>query len=234
MAFDTTHWSLIVAARGDDSASRLALSTLCEQYWYPIYAYVRRQGVPADDARDVTQGFFALILDRRDVARVDQSRGRFRAFLLASLQHYLANQRAHERAAKRGGGVPLLPLEFGAAEQRFRREPIDPLTPEHLYTRQWARTVLDRVLSDLRAEWSSAGKRELFEALKHTLIGAPSASSYATLASTLGVSEGAVKITAHRLRRQYRDRLRAHVAETVADPAEVDDELRALARALTP
>lgn len=222
-----------MAAGGDDSsAARAALATLCETYWYPLYAYVRRRGVNADDGRDLTQGFLTSLLERRDFQRLRQDRGRFRAFLLAAFQHFLANDGARRRTQKRGGGVTLLPLTFDDAEGRYRVEPAEPATPETLYERRWALTVIERVLASLRQEWDAAARAAEFDALKACLLGQAPAGGYAALAGTLGTTEGAVKAAVYRLRRKFQERLRRDIAETVADTADVDDEIRYLVRAL--
>ena len=233
MSFETTRWSLVVAAGGDDSsAARAALATLCEAYWYPLYAYVRRRGIDADDARDLTQGFLTSLLERRDFEHLRPERGRFRAFLLASLQHFLANDAARRRTQKRGGGIILLPLAFDEAEGRYRIEPADPTTPETLYERRWALTVIDRVLAHLRQEWEADGRAAEFDELKACLLQSAPAGGYAAIAARLGTSEGAVKTAVHRLRRKFQAALREDIAETVSDPADVDDEIRYLVRAL--
>ena len=233
MSFETTRWSVVVAAGGDDSsAARAALATLCETYWYPLYAYVRRRGTSPDDARDLTQGFLASLLERRDFEHLHQERGRFRAFLLASLQHFVANEAARHRAQKRGGDITFLPLAFDDAEGRYRIEPEDSVTPETLYERRWALTVIDRVLADLRREWHAAGDEAEFDELKACLLGVNPAGGYAAIAVRLGSSEGAVKTAVHRLRRSFQAALRKDIAETVSDPADVDDEIKYLVRAL--
>jgi RNA polymerase sigma-70 factor (ECF subfamily) len=233
VSFETTRWSVVVAAGGEDSsAARAALATLCDTYWYPLYAYVRRRGTSADDARDLTQGFLASLLERRDFEHVRQERGRFRAFLLASLQHYLSNDVAHRRALKRGGGITFLPLAFDEAEGRYRIEPEESTTPETLYERRWALTVIERVLSQLRREWEAAGRETEFDELKSCLLGVNPSGGYAAIAARLGTSEGAVKTAVHRLRRRFQGDLRTHIAETVSDPDDVDDEIRFLVRAL--
>ena len=233
MSFETTRWSVVVAAGGDDSsAARAALSTLCETYWYPLYAYVRRRGTSPDDARDLTQGFLASLLERRDFEHLHQERGRFRAFLLASLQHFVANEAARRRAQKRGGDITFLPLAFDDAEGRYRVEPEDSVTPETLYERRWALTVIDRVLADLRREWEAAGHAAEFDELKACLLGVNPSGGYAAIAARLATSEGAVKTAVHRLRRKFQAALRKDIAETVSDPADVDDEIKYLVRAL--
>jgi DNA-directed RNA polymerase specialized sigma24 family protein len=231
--FETTQWSLVVAAgSGDSSAARAALATLCETYWYPLYAYVRRRGTSADDARDLTQAFLTSLLERRDFEHLRQERGRFRAFLLASLQHFLANDAARRRTQKRGGDITFVPLAFDEAEGRYRIEPAEAGTPETLYERRWALTVIDRVLAEMRREWKADGRVSEFDELKSCLLGVNPAGGYAAIAARLGSSEGAVKTAIHRLRRTFQTRLRKDIAETVSDPEDVDDEIRYLVRAL--
>ena len=237
MPFETTQWSLVIAAGGDDSsAARAALGTLCDTYWYPIYAFIRRRGHDAEDARDLTQGLFASLITRRSFEDLSPDRGRFRSFLLAAARHFLANDAARRRAEKRGGGAVAVPLDLtglDAAETRYQREPADDTTPETLFERRWALTVVDGVLADLRAEWTAAGRTAEFDALKACLLGDGPAGGYAATAASLGSSEGAIKVAVHRLRRAFRDRLRQRIAATVASPAELDDELRYLIRSLS-
>jgi RNA polymerase sigma factor (sigma-70 family) len=231
--FETTRWSLVVAAGGDNSsAARDALAALCEAYWYPLYAYVRRRGVDVDDARDLTQGFLTSLLERRDFEALRPDRGRFRAFLLASLKHFLANDAARRSTLKRGGGTVLVPLAFDDAEARYRVEPVEPATPETLYERRWALTIIDRVLAQLRREWEADGRAAEFDELKASLLQSAPAGGYAAVAERLGTTEGAVKVAVHRLRRKFQRRLREHIAETVSDPADIDGEIRYLVRAL--
>ncbi len=233
MPFETTQWSLVLAAGGDDSAAaRHALEALCDIYWYPLYAYVRRRGRTPDAARDLTQGFFASLLERRDFEGLHQERGRFRAFLLASLKHFLANETTRALAQKRGGGLTPLSLEFDTAEQRYHVEPVDPRTPETLYERRWALTVIDRVLAALRDEWAAEGREAEFDALKESLLGQMPRGGYAALIAPLGRSEGAIKVAVHRLRRRFQEQLRQQISHTVADPADVEEEIRYLIRAL--
>jgi RNA polymerase sigma-70 factor (ECF subfamily) len=233
VSFETTRWSLVVAAgSGDSPAARAALATLCETYWYPLYAYIRRRGTSPDNARDLTQGFLASLLERRDFEHVSQERGRFRAFLLASLQHFLANDAARRRTLKRGGHVMFLPLAFDAAEGRYRIEPAESTTPETLYERRWALTVIHRVLNELRREWETDGREAEFDELKSCLLGVNPAGGYAAIAARLETSEGAVKTAVHRLRRRFQSALRKDIAETVSDSGDVDDEIRYLMRAL--
>lgn len=231
--FATTRWSLVLAAGGRATAqSRLALAALCETYWQPLYAYVRRRGFTAHEAQDLTQDFFTRLLEKDVVERADRQRGRFRSFLLGSLNHFLANHRRRQRTLKRGGNAPRLSLDFSAGERHVQIEPMHELTPERVYERRWALTLLDRVLAALRQEYAAAGKGTLFDELQGHLDGGGDAGAYHEIASRLGMSEGAVKVAAHRLRRRFRDRLRAEVAQTVDNPAEVEDELRALLRAV--
>ncbi len=224
---------MIAAARGPDSeAARAALSTLCEAYWYPLYAFIRRWGADPDAARDLTQAFFMSLLERGDIEQVRPERGRFRTFLLASAKHFLLNEAARSRAAKRGGGVAPLPLAFDEAEGRYQFEPADVTTPETLYERRWALTVVERVIAAVQAKWQRAGRAAEFDVLKASLLGEGPPGGYAAAAHTLGSTEGAVKVAAHRLRKAFRAELRRAIAETVSDPADVDEELKYLERAL--
>ncbi len=227
--FETTRWTLVVAAGGPvTEQSREALARLCEIYWYPLYAYVRRRGHAPDDAQDLTQDFFARLIERNVVAEADPARGRFRSFLLASLKHFLANEHDRATALKRGGGRPLLSLEFETAESRYRLEPRDLETPDKVFERGWSAALLARVMSRLAGEQEEAGKRDLFERLRPVLAEGTAESSYAEIAAACGMSEGAVKVAVHRLRRRFGELLRDEIAETVADPAEVDEEIRYL------
>jgi RNA polymerase sigma factor (sigma-70 family) len=229
--FESTQWSVVLAAAGDRTgASREALEALCERYWYPVYAFVRRRGHAADEAEDLTQAFFAKLIEKHYVRDADPARGKFRAFLLTAVTHFLANERDREAALKRGGGRMIVSLDGEAAEGRFRAEPADPLTPERVFERRWALTTLERALARLRAEHERAGAADRFERLKGCLTG--EAASHGELAAALGMTEGAVKVAVHRLRRRYRELLRAEIAETLVDPATVDDELRELLAAL--
>ncbi|MDB5310080.1 MAG: polymerase sigma factor [Gemmataceae bacterium] len=230
--FATTRWSLIAAAK-DPAAptAREALADLCRAYWYPVYAYVRRRGADHHKAQDLTQGFFARLLETNDLAAADQTRGRFRSFLLTACRHFLANQHDHETARKRGGGRSHVPLDFTAADGRYSREPADGEDPDHLFDRRWALDLLDRALAELRGEYAGSGRAKLFDALKECLAGGAE-TRYADLADQLGMTEGAVKVAVHRLRQRYRDRLRAVIADTVASPDDVDGEIRDLFAAL--
>lgn len=232
--FATTHWSLVVAARDRASPEAPdALAALCRAYWYPLYAFIRRRGHDADEAQDLTQEFFARLLEKDFLQDVDRERGKFRSFLLAACQHFLCNERDRARAGKRGGGRPVLPLDFPDAEGRYGREPAHQLTPEKLFERRWALTLLERVLARLREESEAAGKVALFERLKGSLVGDPAAGSYAAAAADLGSTEAAVKMAVHRLRRRYRALLEDEIAVTVG-PGQVEEEVRALFAALGP
>ena len=230
--FRTTHWSVVLlSAQTQVPGSRTALADLCQLYWYPLYAFVRRRGYSASDAQDLTQEFFTRLLEKGWLEGVDQERGRFRSFLLAATKHFLSNERDRAAAQKRGGGKKLLPLDSGEAESRYALEPVDPITAERIFDRRWALTLLDQVLSRLRREFTASGKEELFNELKQTLTG--DASSYAQIGERLGMTEGAVKVAAHRLRGRYRDLIRQEVAQTVQSPENVEDELRDLMAALS-
>jgi len=227
--FATTQWSLVVAAAGHESAeARGALETLCLLYWYPLYAFVRRQGHAAAQAEDLTQGFFAMLLERGDLAKASPERGRFRSFLLTALKHFLLNEQERERALKRGGGRVLLSLDFSAAEGRLARDPAAGDRPEDVFERQWALTLLDRVQQLLREEYTAAGKEPLIVRLQGMLAGDGLEGSYAEAARDLGMTEGAVKTAVFRLRKRFGERLREEISRTVADPGEIDDEIREL------
>jgi len=229
--FPTTRWTLVVAA-GDPhrTEARSALTALCESYWYPLYAYLRRRGYPADQAQDLTQEFFLRMLEGRSLDRADPEKGRFRGFLLTSLKFFVADEEDRNRAQKRGGGA-LLPLEFSWGEDRYQREPAHDETPERIFERRWALTVVDRVVEKLRDEFVRHGRPEHFERLKVFLLGQSDA-PYAELAREMNTSEGALKVAVHRLRKRYRELFRQEIADTVADPAEVEPEIRYLAGVL--
>jgi DNA-directed RNA polymerase specialized sigma24 family protein len=232
--FAPTRWTMVMAAAGggEEGQAREALERLCATYWYPLYAFVRRQGYGAHDAQDLTQGFFARLLEKKDLAAVDRAKGKFRSFLLAAIQHYLANEWDRTQAQKRGGGVALLSIDDAEAERRYHDEPAEQMTAEQLFDRRWALTLLDRVLARLGDEMRSEGKAEHFEALKFCLTGERGA-AYGEMAGRLGTSGGALKVAVHRLRDRYRALLRAEIAETVGSDGDVDDELRQLFSALS-
>lgn len=227
--FVTTQWSVVLAAsRSDTTKAQAALEKLCLAYWYPLYAYVRRRGHPAPDAQDLTQAFFARLLERHWVSAADRERGRFRTFLLTAMSRFLADEWDKTRAQKRGGGVRHVPIQLDAAETRYGHEPADPCTPEQVYERRWALTLLDTVLQRLRAEYEDAGRGELFAGLNSSLVGGRESQPYAELATKLDMNEGAVKVAVHRLRKRYRKLLRAEIAETMTATEDVDQELRHL------
>jgi len=233
--FPTTCWGRILQA-GDPASpeSRAALEGLCRDYWYPLYGFVRRKGHDPETAQDLVQGLFTDLLERGDLRALEPQRGRFRSYLMACCTHYMANTLGRERAAKRGGGRFCISLDAMNAETRFGGEPAHDLTAERLFDRRWALTLLDHVLGGLDAEMAHSDKRPLYDRLRPSLLGHEDAPSYKTIALELGLTEGAVKTAAHRLRARYRQRLRDEIARTVADPAEIDDEIRALLDALAP
>jgi RNA polymerase sigma-70 factor (ECF subfamily) len=227
--FTTTRWSLIVrAAKADDPESDAALATLCQAYWYPVYAYVRRRVSDVHQAQDLTQSFFARLLEQGTIARADPDRGRFRAFLLTACKRFLVNEWEQAHTAKRGGGKRLLSLDFDLGESKYAVEAVDTLTPERVYEQQWAITLLARVLDQLQAECAARGKQAQFERLKGFLSGSGRTKDAAMAAAELGMTEAAVKVAAHRLRSRYRELLRAEIAQTLEDPGCVDDEIRNL------
>jgi RNA polymerase sigma factor (sigma-70 family) len=213
---------VLKAASSDTSDARQALAKLCQTYWYPLYAYVRRRNYSPPDAEDLTQEFFARFLQHRWVDDADREKGRFRTFLLSAMNHFLANEWNKARAQKRGGGATLLPLEFGTAETRYSREPADSVTPEQVFERRWALALLETVVHRLQAEYEQDGKTELFAALNPCLVGDRTAQPYEELARKLGVNEGTIKSAVYRLRQRYRQLLRDEIAQTVAGPDEVD------------
>jgi RNA polymerase sigma factor (sigma-70 family) len=226
--FATTHWSVVLAAgRADSPQAQRSLEQLCQTYWLPLYSYVRRRGYAEADAQDLTQGFFEWLLQRNWLGRADQQRGRFRSFLLTSLNGYLANEWDKARAQKRGGGRTIS-LPFNAADTHCGWEPADNVTPEQSFEWRWALTLLDHVMSRLCAEYARQDKAQLFEQLKPCLLGDRSAQPYALLASQLGITEGSVKVAVHRLRQSYRQLLREEIAHTVARPEEIEEEMRHL------
>ena len=231
--FATTHWSVVIAAgEGSSPESETALATLCETYWYPLYAYVRRRGHTAEDAQDLTQAFFAVLLEKEYVRAADRERGRFRSFLLTALKRFLSKERDKARAQKRGGGRITISLDMQSGESRYAQEPSHEWTPERVYERRWALTLLDQTMARLRRRYVDTGKAEVFDGLKAFLSGEGDAPAYGEVAEEMGMTEGAVKVAVHRLRQRYRDALRSEIAQTVADPAEVDDELDHLLEAI--
>ncbi len=231
--FATTHWSVVMAAGRPKSASyRQALETLCQTYWFPLYAYLRRQGYDSHQAEDYTQAFFAGMLARGGLRLADPKRGKFRSFLLVSLKHFLSNERARARAKKRGGGRKVLSLDFQNAESQYALEPRDELSPEKLFERSWALTVLARTMARLQAEAISANKQKLFDRLKVYLTAEKSSVPYRDAAAELDMAESALRVAVHRLRKRYREMLRDEIAQTVTSDDQIDEEIRDLFAAL--
>jgi RNA polymerase sigma factor (sigma-70 family) len=224
--FTTTHWSVVLSA-GREQGSE-ALESLCRVYWYPVYAYIRRKGLAPEDAKDATQAFFVTLLERQSLQNASPDKGRFRSYLMSAVNYFLADEHAKATTLRRGGG--RLPLELDAldAEERYRLEPSVPPAPERLYDHRWALTILDRALERLAEEYRQTQRGALFEAIQGFLTADPPSASYAQIAMSLGIQEGALKTAIHRLRRRYREFCREEVGQTVADPAEIEAELRYL------
>jgi RNA polymerase sigma factor (sigma-70 family) len=228
VAFATTHWSVVLEAQGESSAAKEALEKLCRTYWRPIYGFVRRQGIGPEEAEDLTQGFFALFLERRDLSSVRKEKGRLRSYLLASVKNFLADEHRRATAIKRGKGERLIPLEELCSEEQNSMEPADSLTAERIYERRWASTLLDRVLSRLEDRYRKLGKIALLDAFNQLLADEPGAPSQADIAAQLGMTENAVSQAFHRFRRSYQSLLREEIAHTVATPGDIENELRYL------
>jgi len=227
--FATTHWSVVLRAGGQQSGeSAAALEKLCHSYWYPLYAYVRRQGKSTQDAQDLTQSFFSGLLESHSLDAVHPSKGRFRSFLIASLNHFLANDWKHSQRQKRGGGHLHFSIDEQTAEGRYQHEPADHFTPEKAFERRWAETLLQSVLDRLRDEWESKGTPRPFDEIKLFLIEGKEAAPFAEMAARLGVTEASLKWTVHKLRKRYGEIFREEIASTVSSPAEIDDEVRHL------
>ena len=232
--FVTTHWSVVVAAgHGDTTRAHEALAHLCKTYWYPLYAYARRRGCSPHDAQDLTQEFFARLLEGNWVAKAERQRGRFRSFLLSAMKHFMANEWNKAHMQKRGGGQPILSLNDDAAEHRYRLEPAEKATPESLFERGWALTLLEGVLARLEEEYGRTGKQAWMEAMRPALTTDRGAIDYTEMAEKLGLTETAARVAVHRLRQRYRQLIRAEVTSTVASPEEVEAEMRHLFQALT-
>lgn len=227
--FATTHWSMVIAA-GDASSPHAqgALEALCRAYWYPLYAYVRRKGYTSQDAQDLTQEFFARLLKRNYLTAADRNRGRFRSFLLGSLEHFLAREWTKAHAQKRGGGHHLFSLDELDAEGRYQLEPAHELTAEKMFDRRWATTLLEQAMCRLRDECMANAKGDLFAKVEGVIAGERGAVPYAEIASALAMNEGALKVAVHRLRQRYGELVRSEIAQTVADPAEAEEELHYL------
>ena len=231
--FDTTDWTLVRTARADDERqARAALARLCAAYWYPLYAFVRHEGYSGEDAADLVQGYFAALLEKGYLSDADPALGRFRTFLLTSLKHFLSNERDKERALKRGGGYRMFSMDSEEADRQWALEPPEEMTPEDVFERRWARTVMDRVLTRLRSERVAVGKGEEFEHLEQFLTGEEPHTPYREIAETLGGSEDALRVTVHRLRSQFAEILRHEIRQTVVDAGDVDDEIRHLLEVL--
>jgi RNA polymerase sigma factor (sigma-70 family) len=227
-AFATTRWSVVLEAQGESPAAQEALEKLCRIYWRPIYSFVRRQGAGTEEAEDLTQGFFALLLERRDLRSVRKEKGRLRSYLLTALKHFLTDDRRRAVAIKRGKGEQLIPLEELRAEERSAMEPADPLTAERIYERRWASTLLDRVLNRLEEKYRARGNAALFDSFNQLLGDEPGMPSHANIAAQLGMTENAVAQAFHRFRQSYQSLLREEIAHTVATPGDIENELRYL------
>ena len=231
-AFATTRWTLVLAAGGDAGAGQAALEQLCRTYWFPLYAYVRRRGHDSPDAQDLTQGFFARLLERNDLAGLTREGGKFRSFLLTALNRFLANEHERALARKRGGGQTVISLDDDSAEERYRLEPAHAESPDRLFERQWALTLMEAALRRLAEEQAALGKAEAFAALRPFLSREPAPGEYAELATGLSLVPGTLAVQVHRLRERYRQLVRAAVADTVDTPLEVEAEMRHLLAAL--
>jgi RNA polymerase sigma factor (sigma-70 family) len=234
-SFNTTHWTMVLACAEEDSSAKTqeALAALFQIYWYPLYAYVRRRGYGEQDAEDLVQGFCLHLQEKHALARADRERGKFRTFLLSSLQNFLSNERERAQAQKRGGGQELIRLDAEEADARYRLEPAHATTPELLFEKRWAHALLEQTVSDLRADFVARGKERLFEGLSSFLTSDPHETSYQSAAAQLGLPLSAIKTTIHRLRRDYRAKLREEIGRTVSSPDEVEDELLHLRKVLS-
>jgi len=227
-AFATTHWSMVLEAQGESPAAQEALERLCRTYWRPIYSFVRRHGARAEDAEDLTQGFFALLLERKDLNTVRKEKGRLRSYLLASIKHFLTDEARHAMAVKRGKGQWLIPFEEIRERERIDVERSDRLTADQIYERRWAFTVLEQVMTRLRDEYRSAGNVQFFDQMKKMLMDEPGRPSQAQIASEFDMKENAVKQAFYRFRQRYQALLREEISHTVAMPSDIEDELRYL------
>jgi RNA polymerase sigma factor (sigma-70 family) len=232
VAFATTHWSVVLAAQGDSPEANKALEKLCRTYWWPVYSFIIRQGAGPEEAKDLTQSFFALLFERRDLESVRRERGRLRSFFFASVKHFLAKERRYAAAVKRGDGQPLIPLDELLARKRVDPEPADSLSPDRIFERRWALTVLEQALARLEDEYLAVGKVRLFEELKKLLTGEPGQPSRGEIAREFGMTENAVNQAFYRFRQRYRELLHEEIADTVVAPDDTEDELRHLIAAL--
>ena len=228
VAFTTTHWSVVLEAQGESPAAQEALEKLCRTYWRPIFAFLRRQGLRPDEAEDITQGFFAELLERKSLDAVRKEKGRLRSFLLGGLKYFLASDQRRAMAIKRGKGQQLISLDELRTEEHIDMEPADPVTAEMIYERRWALTVLERVLSRLKEEYHAANNAALFDSLKELLPDEPGSPSQAKIAARLGMTENAIRQAFYRFRQRYQSLLREEIANTVATPGDIEDELRHL------
>ena len=227
-AFTTTHWSVVLEAQGESPAAQEALEKLCRTYWRPIFAFLRRQGLSSAEAEDITQGFFAQLLERKSFDAVRKEKGRLRSYLLGALKYFVTDEQRRAMAIKRGKGQRIIPFEELRADQRIDIEPADPVTAEMIYERRWALTVLERVLSRLKDEYRAAGNAALFDSLKQLLPDEPGSPSQAEIAARLGMTENAIRQAFYRFRQRYQLLLREEIAHTVATPGDIEDELRHL------
>jgi RNA polymerase sigma-70 factor (ECF subfamily) len=228
-SFRTTHWSVVLAAAEQSSPeAEAALAKLCQTYWYPLYAFIRRRGHGPEEAEDLTQEFFARLVDKNYLAGITVQGGRFRSYILTILKHFLVNEWERTQTRKRGGGKTIFSIDDKTAEERYQVEPVDNTTPESIFERRWALTLLDQVMLRLRGEYETEGKTEFFDRLRPCLSGAERLIPYSELGATLGLSEGALKVAVHRLRKRYGELLRAEIADTVSGPEEIEEEIRHL------
>jgi len=228
VVFTTTHWSVVLAAQGASPAAETAIEKLCRTYWRPIYGFLRRQGVRPEEAKDLTQGFFALLLERRDLNAVRREKGRLRSYLLTSVKHFQANERDRAMAIKRGEGRQLIPLEDLRERERAGFEPADTLTADQIYEHRWALSLLDQVLARLEDEYRAAGNVQLFDRLQKSLTDEPDRPSTAETAREFGMTESALRQASYRMRQRYRQLLREEISHTVMVPGDIEDELRHL------
>ncbi|HLX63481.1 MAG TPA: sigma-70 family RNA polymerase sigma factor [Planctomycetota bacterium] len=227
--FTTTRWTVVLSAgRQATAESGQAMEELCRTYWYPLYAYVRRKGFGHEDAEEHVQAFFAYFIEKNFLDSVNSEKGKFRAFLLAAMKNFLGHQRESASRVKRGGQATLLSLDWQSAEQRYRIEPADCLTPEKLYERAWVVTLLEHVIARLGDECAAEGKAALFEQLKPSLMATSASIDYAQAAAALKTTETAMRVAVHRLRKRYRELLRDEIAQTLSNPSQIEDEIRAL------
>jgi RNA polymerase sigma factor (sigma-70 family) len=231
--FRTTNWRVVLDARGETDQADAALARLCKVYWYPLYSYVRRFGYKAEDAQDLTQEYFARLLEKHYLKAVSREKGKFRSFLLLTLKRFLANEWDKANCQKRGGGCSIISFDSQETESRYLSEPVEDLPPDKFYERQWAISLLEQVMTRLKEEYSATGKADIFEQLRPMLRGDEDQASYKEISSRAGMNEGALRVTIHRLRQRYRELLRLEIANTVETPEEIDDEIRCLFSALT-